>query len=267
MDRRVFVKIFLTSTGASLLSGPALRLHAADPTRVANNAAIQSSKLWPAIRVCYQCIDLLNTIDDYEAVFVKKERFGRKLGEAAMRVKVRHNPFSVYMLFGKPHEGREVIYFEGQNNGEILAHETGIKSVVGTVSLDPHGERAMRDNHYAITDFGMKAMVIQLAEMWEANALVPSAQVKYYPKATIGDVACKVVEVKNPQPVRGARFYITRLYLHDETNYPIRLQHFSFPKKSGSEPQLYEEYTYMNVTPNVGLKNIDFSVNNPKYNY
>ena len=100
-----------------------------------------------------------------------------------------------------------------------------------------------------------------------ANALVPSAQVKYYPKATIGDVACKVVEVKNSQPVRGAVYHLTRLYLHDDTNLPIRLQHFSFPKKRGSDPQLFEEYTYMNVKTDVGLKNIDFDISNPKYNY
>ena len=267
MDRRVFVKMFLASTGASFFSAQALRLNAAGPTRVANNAALQNSKLWPALRICYQCIDLLNGVDDYESVFFKKEREGRKLVESVMRVKVRHNPFSVYMLFGKPHEGREVIYFDGQNNGKLRAHETGIKSVVGTVSLDPRGDRAMRDNHYPITEFGMKTMVIQLAQVWETNALVPSAQVKYYPKATIGDVACKVVEVKNPEPVRGAVYHLTRLYLHDETNYPIRLQHFSFPKKRGSEPQLFEEYTYMNVKPDVGLKNIDFNTRNPDYNF
>lgn len=250
-----------------MFSAQWLQLFAAEPLRVAKNAALEKSKLWPAIQVCYQCLDLLNKVEDYEAVFVKKERDGRKLEESAMRVKVRHNPFSVYMLFGKPHEGREVIYVDGRNNGDLLVHETGLKSVVGTIALDPKGDRAMQDNHYSITDFGMKSMVLQLAEMWEANALIPSAEVKYYPKATIGDLACKVVEVKNHQPVRGAVHYITRLYLHDETNLPIRMQHFSFPKKKESEPQLFEEYTYMNVKSNIGLKDLDFDISNPNYNF
>lgn len=267
MDRRVFVKIFLTSTGAALFPTHSLRLIADEPIRVANNAALEKTRLWPAIRICYQCIDLLNDVQDYEAVFVKKERDGRKLEESAMRVKVRHNPFSVYMLFGKPHEGREVIFVDGQNNGEILVHETGLKSIVGTVSLSINDERVMKENHYPITEFGMKAMVSHLAGVWEANALIPTAEVKYYPKATIGDLACKVVEVKNPQAVQGAEFHITRLYLHDETNLPIRLQHFGFPKKQGSEPQLFEEYTYMNVKSNVGLKDIDFDTSNPNYNF
>jgi hypothetical protein len=267
MDRRVFVKIFLASTGASLLSARSLRLIAADPTKVAKNAAIQNSKLWPAIRVCYQCIDLLNDVDDYEAVFVKRERFGRKLEECAMRMKIRHNPFSVYLLFGKPHEGREVIYVDGQNEGEMLVHETGLKSIVGTVSVDPEGDRAMEDNHHPITSIGMKKMVIKLVKQWEENAVLPDAEVKYYPKATIGEVPCKVVEVKNPRPVRGAAFHLTRLYIHDESNFPIRVQQYSFPKEKGEEPQLYEEYTYMNVKPDVGLQDIDFDAKNPKYNY
>lgn len=267
MDRRHFVKLFLTSTGASVLSAQSLRLTAADATRVANNTAIQKSKLWPAIQICNQCIELLDGIEDYKAVFVKRERSGRQLHETAIQVKVRHTPFSVYMLFGSPHEGREVIYVDGRNDGELLVHETGIKSVVGTVSLNPHGNRAMRDNHYPITEFGMKNMVIHLAQMWEANALLTSAEVKYYPKATIGDVSCKVIEVKNPRPVRGANFHLTRLYLHDESNLPIRLQHFSFPKKAGDEPQLFEEYTYMKVTQNAGLKDLDFDIKNPDYNF
>lgn len=267
MDRRVFVKIFLTSAGASFLSAPSLRLIAADPTKVAKNAALQDSKLWPALRVCYQCIDLMNGVEDYEAVFVKKERFGKRLSECAMRMKIRHNPFSVYLLFGKPHEGREVIYVDGQNEGELLVHDSGLKSIIGTVSVDPVGKRAMDENHHPVTSIGMKKMVAKLIDQWEKNAVVPDAEVKYYPKATIGDVPCKVVEVKNPRPASGVVFHLTRLYIHDDTNFPIRVQQFSFPKKRGDEPQLYEEYTYMKVQPNVGLKDIDFDIKNPKYNF
>jgi len=267
MDRRVFVKTFLTSTGASLFSAKSLRLMADEPTQVAKNAALENSKLWPALRVCYQCVDLLNNVDGYEAVFVKKERFGRKLAECAMQMKVRHNPFSVYLLFGKPHEGREVIYIDGQNNGQMMVHETGLKSIVGTINLDPNSDRAMNENHHPVTSIGMKKMVVKLIEQWEENASLPDAEVKYYPNATIGDVPCKVVEVKNPRPVRGAAFHLTRLYIHDETNFPIRVQQFSFPKKTNTEPQLYEEYTYMNVKTNVELKDIDFDVKNPQYNF
>jgi hypothetical protein len=39
------------------------------------------------------------------------------------------------------------------------------------------------------------------------------------------------------------------------------------PKRSGGEPELHEEYTYLNVKTNVGLKDIDFDVSNPKYNF
>ena len=42
-------------------------------------------------------------------------------------MKVRHEPFSVYMWFLKPFQGREVLYVDGQNNNEMVVLEAGLK--------------------------------------------------------------------------------------------------------------------------------------------
>jgi hypothetical protein len=165
-----------------LTAGSFSSLNADDPVRIASNAAaIESSKLGPAIRIARSSLEKLSSVSDYEATFIKKERFGRKVVETPILVKVRHEPFSVYMHFGKPHEGRDVINVEGKNEGRLLAHESGLKSLVGTLSLETDGRRAMEDNHYPITRFGMMFILESVVEQWDTDALLPGVDVAYYP--------------------------------------------------------------------------------------
>lgn len=265
MQRRLFLNLLFSSAGASLVSGLRWPLSAEEPTKIAS--AIANSKLKAPVKICLQCESKLEKLEDYEAIFIKRERIGRKMSEAVMKVKVRQEPLSVYMLFGKPSEGREVIYVEGQNNNELLVHETGLKGLAGTISLDPSGSMAMKDNHHPINKFGMKNMMAELAVLWTEEAHLPDTEVKFYPNAKIGELECKAIEVIHPEPIPGAEFYMTRLYLNAETNLPVRLQHYNFPRKKGGEPLLYEEYTYLEFKPNRGFKDIDFDIRNPDYNF
>jgi len=265
MERRQFLNLLLSSTGTAFVAGRPLSLLGADPTKIAS--AVSNSKLKAPVKICLQCEGLLEKYDDYEVVFIKRELVGRKMSEAVMKVKFREDPLSVYMLFGKPFEGREVIYVEGQNNNELLVHETGLKGLAGTLSLDPTGSMAMKDNHHPISNFGMKNMMSELALLWANEAHIPNVDVKFYPKAKIGELECKAIEVTHPKPVLGVDFHITRLYLNAETHIPVRLQHYKFPRKTGGEPILYEEYTYLEFKPNQGYQDIDFDIRNPNYNF
>ena len=48
---------------------------------------------------------------------------------------------------------------------------------------------------------------------------------------------------------------------------PVRYAAYGWPAVPGGEPQLLEEYTYFNITLNVGLTDEDFSPDNPNYNF
>ena len=81
-------------------------------------------------------------------------------------------PFSVYLNFLKPAtvKGREVIFFECSNNGNITAHEGGMRGrFLPTMSLDPHGMLAMQGQRYPITDFGFENLVVKLIEKGERD--------------------------------------------------------------------------------------------------
>ncbi|OYW16963.1 MAG: hypothetical protein B7Z55_13490, partial [Planctomycetales bacterium 12-60-4] len=208
----------------------------------AETAVDPQHPLAPALEHAYKAREALRDVGDYEALFSKRELVGRKVTSSTMRLKFRKEPYSVYMLFVKPHEGREVIYVNGKYNGMLLAHETGIKSIAGTVSLATNSEDAMEDNRYPITMVGMHYMLDKVIEQWEFESQYGEVEVQYYPNAKLASsVTCKVIESKHPQPRKQFRFHMTRLFLDNNTGYPIRLEQHTFPD-GNTKSILAEEY-------------------------
>ena len=60
---------------------------------------------------------------------------------------------------------------------------------------------------------------------------------------------------------------MTRLYINKADGLPARVEQFGFPAKSGDAAPIVEQYTFMNVKTNVGLSDVDFDENNPKYDF
>ena len=81
------------------------------------------------IQLIEKGLDFLGKTPDYTAQFVKQELVrGDLLDEQEMEIKVRHQPFSIYLKWVTGEAGREVLYVDGQNNGRMTAHGGGWKS-------------------------------------------------------------------------------------------------------------------------------------------
>lgn len=223
--------------------------------------------LVPAIRIAKAAHKKIRDIGDYQAELTKKEVVGRRALTQKARVKIRHKPFSVYMYFMEPNHGREVIYIDGANDGHLLAHDAGIASIVGTVKLLPDSSMAMDGNRYPITKIGIENMTEAIIRQWEEETQWGEVDVKYYNNARIGDIACRVVESTHPEPRKQFRFKTTRLWIDKKTNLPIRVEQYGFPRKPKAKPPLVEQYTYLNVRPNLGLTDRDFDKDNPRYSF
>jgi hypothetical protein len=185
-----------------------------------------------------------------------------------MQLKVREEPFSVYMKFQDPSPGREILFVRGKNQNQLLAHEaTGLKSIVGTVSLAIDAPQVRAENRHAIIDMGMRRLVEQVVEQWELQAKYSESTVQYYPEAKIGGVTCPAIECSHPTARRQFPYQVTRLYLDAKSNLPVRLENYGFPTKPGQQAPLVEEYTYVKIKTNVGMKDVDFDDNNPGYRF
>jgi hypothetical protein len=223
--------------------------------------------LVPAIRIARECIGQLATFPGYSCTFAKKEVVENHLIEQKIRLKIRHQPFSVYMYFQEPKAGREVIFVEGRNDNKLQVHETGLASLIGTLSLSPEDPRVKSENRHPITKAGILRTIEAQIAIWESELKYGEVIVKYLQDAKVGDVLCRVVESSHPEPRRQFAFQKTRLWIDVKSGYPVRLQQFAFPKKPGTAGPVVEDYTFTEINTDVKLTDRDFDVSNPDYNF
>jgi hypothetical protein len=210
-------------------------------------------------------------IQDYSATVVKRERIDRKLGEHEyMFAKIRHAPFSVYLYFLGPDsvKGQEVIYVDCRNDGNMLAHAgSGVKAMVGTVSLKPQSMLAMSGQRYPITELGVENLTKRLLEVAEYDKQFAECEVNFFPGAKVNGRVCTCIQVMHPVPRKNFRFHLARVFIDDELQIPIRYEAYDWPTEAGGQPLLMEEYTYMNVKINNGFTDADFDPRNTAYKF
>lgn len=224
--------------------------------------------LTPAIQMAQQSLAVMDQIKDYECQFNRRELVNQQYVSQRTLLRLRHQPFSVYMKFMEPAPGREVLYVAGQNQGKLLAHEaSGLSSLVGTISLAVNSPTVMAETRHPITDTGMKRLVELVIAQWELESKYGEIDVKFYPDAKMGNSACEVIEASHPRPRKQFAYHLTRVYIDKQTRFPIRVENYGFPPDPGQQPILIEEYTYTNVRVNNQFTESDFDRSNPKYSF
>ena len=232
--------------------------------------------LVPAIKLAISDYKHVRTqIKDYSCVVVRRERNDGQLGDHEyIFAKVRHRrtsqgkvvvPFSVYMKFLKPTAvaGREVLFVEGQNDGEMLVRRGGPKFGFIKVRLKPDSEVAMNGNRYPITEFGIENLLRRLIEV-SKDDLQTECSVQFLNDAKINKRPCTGIEVSHPIKLENARFQTARIFLDHELNIPVHYEAFGWAD-DGGEPLLLEQYTYTNVKLNNGFSDSDFDPTNSAY--
>jgi hypothetical protein len=249
---------------AASLSGPEI------PTalsRRATDAQPNEHPLMPVLRWAQRGLPAIERLKDYSATLVRRERIHGKLsGYEYATIKIRHEPFSVYIYFRAPAsvKGQEVVYIAGRNQGKLLAHKARLPA---TVALDPEGLIAMSGRHYPLTEIGLVNLVRRLVEVGQEDAKRGECEVKYFTHAKVNDRVCTVIQVVHPTPRDYFRFHLARVFVDDELTVPIRYESHDWPRESGGKPELIEEYTYLDLKLNNGFTDADFNARNPVYHF
>lgn len=214
--------------------------------------------LVPALKMAYASRGTLRSVRDYTAQFVKKELVGNRYITHSIDMKFREQPFSVYLRFREPHEGRQVLYVKGANSGNILVQEAGIKGLVGPLSINPNAPMAMSENRHPITEIGISNMLETIIRQWEEEGKFGEVDVQYFPKAKLGDFPVRVIRVTHPTRRRQFRFHMTQLFLDEQTLFPVRVEQFDWPQSEGEKPIQVELYMYSSVRTNQGFSDQTF---------
>jgi hypothetical protein len=215
-------------------------------------------------------------VRDYTCVMVRRERIeGRLRPHEYIYAKVRHRqvedqrivvPFSIYLKFLKPAsvQGREVLYVEGKNGGEMFARRGGTRFAFVTTRLLPDSDLAMRDNLYPITEFGIENLLYRLIQSARRD-LQSDCQVQFLPGAKINDRAAEGIIVTHQSRQVSPNFYQARIFVDKELRLPVHYEAYDWPASPDAEPPVMEQYTYTQLQLNQGLTDADFSEDNPQY--
>ena len=266
----VAVCLLFNGTFALCQTAPVLEMET--PKIASTSAAVTEHPLIPVIRWAEKERPTVAAVKDYTATMVKQENINGKVQPAqVMEVKVRHQPFSVYVKLQVPKElnGQQAIYVKGQNDDKAFCHGVGFQKAFGTQKLEPTGIIMMNNNKYPITDMGVLNLIDKLLEVGYKDSKFGECEVTYKEGVTIGSKddprACTMIEVTHPVPRQNFTFYKARIFVDKELNLPIRYESYDWPRKEGETPTLLEAYTYLNLKLNVGLTDADFDHKNPKY--
>ena len=201
-------------------------------------------------------------IEDYTAVFQKQERVdGELLPEETILLKFQ-KPLKVYMKWIKgPHQGREALYVEGENDNKVIAHEGGFRRFV-TLSLDPAGPTAMEGNRHPITEVGFGHILDGLHK--DIHTAVEHDEFEI---VRIGEEQFKnrpgIVLEARTVPRGERKYYASRMVLHVDRELMLPVDTSFYDDKG----DLFERYVYTDVRLNVGITPKDFSKDNPAYGF
>ncbi len=224
--------------------------------------------LMPSLRMAKQSLQTIDTrIRDYNAIMIKQERVdGELMPKESAFVKVRHQPFSVYMYFLGENRGRECIYnsTSGDSPGKLIARDCGFKKRLGEFTLDPKGRLAMAGQKYPITKLGLRELTNDLITVASKDVQFQECEVRHG-QGTMEGRPITWLEVIHPTKRSNFRFYKAQVFIDNELQVPVRYNAYTWPTVPGGKPELEESYTYLKLKINNGYTDADFDKNNPEY--
>jgi hypothetical protein len=196
-------------------------------------------------------------VRDYECLLVKRERVkGVLLPESRMMMRVRNQPYSVYLRCESPaaEKGLEVYYVEGRNKGMMRVHPARILGILGFWSVDPHDPRAFERNRHCITEAGLGTLLEGTARHWEMERRLNKTLVRIADERLEGR-ACTRIETIHPDRQAGSFYgYRCVLWLDQDTHLPAGAETYDWPLPgSNAASDLLESYRYLDLRCNLGL--------------
>jgi len=211
-------------------------------------------------------------IPDYTACMFKQERIGGALGDCqVIDVKIRHEPFSVYMKWSEGDRGRQLIYVHGQNNGNMLVQPGGIKGrLTGVLTLEPTGSLAMSDSRHSITKAGLLELARTVLSYQKADLNRGTGfTCQLFDHQEFEDRECFLYLIEYDGQEFNKEYRKSMVYVDKELSLPICVKNYTWgvdvnPERIDEET-LIEFYAYTNLKFSQELTAADFDKGNSSY--
>lgn len=204
-------------------------------------------------------------LKDLTFTFYKQEYVrGNLRPEEKIAVKQRR-PTAAYLRWvGDVNTGREVLWQKGWNDGNIRVNPG---PMLPTLNLDPLGRMAMATDRHSIYDLG-PAHIVELisrdANRLRANKALPLKVTDLGPATVRGEPA-RCLENVLPKDQDPA-FYASRVRVcvSERVNLPVSIEIWDV---EDGAMRVVERYAFEDIRINPGLSDLEFSPDNPNYNF
>jgi len=219
-----------------------------------------------------------NRLPGYTATMVKQERVGASLlDEGTFGIKVRHQPFAVYMKWQSGDEtGKEVLYADGANEDQLLVHLGGLKGrILPAFKIDPFGSLALQHSRYPITKLGIVALADSLIERRQLELRDNvTVHVEQRQDADCDGWPCSVYVFEDADQSQSPIYRKSVQFIDRQWNVPRRVANYTWPEPSQhlqgaalDEATLIEYYMYSEIVTDAHLTDVDFDRANDEYHF
>lgn len=223
-----------------------------------------------AFTVLARCRERLESVFDYETRLVIERREGRdRLAVEDIRVKFRRRNRSMYARWYAPSAGRELIFVQGMNGGQALVHDAVQRSDrPGRVSRISDRPTIQSMAPTLVRQADVADLIDGLETRWNYERLFQETEVEIA-SVRVNGRPCIMIVTIHPKPDDG-KFseHTCRVYVDREHLLPIRVERLDYPATAGREPgAMVETTTFLRLKINPGLRDDDFSIANPQYEF
>lgn len=213
-------------------------------------------------------------VSDYTATLHKQERLGSSLGDVqTVKVKLRHEPFSVYMKWLTYDKGRELIFVEGENDGKMLVQPGGWKGrLTGTLALEPNGRMAMSESRHPPSEAGLVRLADTLLKYNRQNLKSHRGWTcEMHDNQNFQGRECYVFITTYDNPKVSETYRKSIQYVDKELSLPIVVKNYTWDSEADPENideiTLIESYTWTDIRVDQRLANADFDETNSSYRF
>jgi hypothetical protein len=227
-----------------------------------------------------QSLAKLEQIPGYTFTLTRRERVGGDLQPAqVMDVKLRHQPFSLYMKWvdgeGAGVKGRQLLYVDGLNDNKLVILPGGLVGrVSGAVTFALDDPMVTAEARHPANQCGLKHLTQTVLKYNKLDLAAECQGVKceLHDNQTCNDRPCFLFIGEYESPQRSPVYRKVAMYIDKELGMPVCIQNYTWA--DGVAPEeldavtLVEAYSYSNIVLDTAIAQVaeeDFSRDNPKY--
>lgn len=200
------------------------------------------------------------TLTDYTCILHKRELIKGAIREQKNIIYKFKKPFACYMKWTEgPEAGTETLFVQGWNDNKLLVRTRAVLGFL-TLSLDPAGSLALRNNRHAITESHLGHIITLVMDNYQKALKNNELQITFLGLERIEDRNTLAYKAMFPEN-KGYYGHLILFNIDESLNLPVQV------KVYGWQNELWEWYTYSRLAVNVGLTDIDFDRNNPAYQF